>query len=339
MSQSTKKFFSPTDITRLSSVQLLRKDSVVVVNLPRAISNKKILAKYKYFGQYGHIDKILISKNSQNSFNATISYESIQEAALALIAIDSFKIDGRSIVANYPVTRYCNYYLNNKDCTNKDCMFVHNISNGVNTMEISNQRVNSKAIALKILEISNEQYENFLSKQSQNQKEENSNLISFPQISLDMLNTSEDNMEYVLVREPRQMNKSKAFKKRKRYYKFNRKMTDYTDSSKDKEIIRNFGDSSGNSSNNEYNEKLPHRKLTYDCGVMFKRNERSRFDFVKEDNSIKNEHCVDIPEFVYDIIDEKINKFFSSEKNNNNIKKNLDKNVEVAWRDIILGKE
>ena len=225
MSQSTKKIFFPADITRLSSVQLLRKDSVVVANLPRAISNKKILSKYKYFGQYGHIDKILISKNSQNSFNATISYESIQEAALALIAIDSFKIDGRSIAANYPVTRYCNYYLNNKDCMNKNCMFVHEISDGVNTVEISSQKVNSKSIALKILEISNEQCEALLSKQNKAQNEDNSNLISFPQISLDLLNTSDndDNMEYVLVREPRQVNRGKAFKKRKRYYKLNRK--------------------------------------------------------------------------------------------------------------------
>ena len=54
---------------------------------------------------------------------------------------------------------------------------------------------------------------------------------------------------------------------------------------------------------------------------------------------IKNEHCVDIPEFVYDIIDEKINKFFSSEKKEKNATKSIDKNVEVAWRDIILGKE
>ena len=336
MSQSTKKIFFPADITRLSSVQLLRKDSVVVANLPRAISNKKILSKYKYFGQYGHIDKILISKNSQNSFNATISYESIQEAALALIAIDSFKIDGRPIAANYPVTRYCNYYLNNKDCTNKDCMFVHEISDGVNTVEISSQKVNSKSIALKILEISNEQCEALLSKQNKAQNEDNSNLISFPQISLDLLNTSDndDNMEYVLVREPRQVNRGKAFKKRKRYYKFNRKMTDYNDSSKD--IIRNFGDSIGNS---RTNEKFSHRKLTYDSGIMFKRNDRSRFDFVKGDNMIKNEHCVDIPEFVYDIIDEKINKFFSSEKKEKNATKSIDKNVEVAWRDIILGKE
>ena len=40
MSQSTKKAFTPADITRLSSVQLLRKNSVIVSNLPKAISNK-----------------------------------------------------------------------------------------------------------------------------------------------------------------------------------------------------------------------------------------------------------------------------------------------------------
>ena len=111
-------------------------------------------------------------------------------------------------------------------------------------------------------------------------------------------------------------------------------MTDYNDSSKD--IIRNFGDSTGNSSTNE---KISHRKLTSDSGIMFKRNDRSRFDFVKGNNSTIKEHCVAIPEYVYDIIDEKINKFFSSEKKEKNATKSIDKNVEVAWRDIILGKE
>lgn len=175
MSQSTKKAFTPADITRLSSVQLLRKNSVIVSNLPKAISNKKILYKYKYFGQYGTIDKILISKNSQNSFNGFISYQSIKEASLALIAIDSFKIDGRAIKANFPVTKYCNNYLNNKDCTNKDCMFIHNISDSINTTEISNSNINSKEIALKILGLSNEQYEYILATQYSNQNEDNSN--------------------------------------------------------------------------------------------------------------------------------------------------------------------
>ena len=142
-------------------------------------------------------------------------------------------------------------------------------------------------------------------------------------------------MEYVLVREPRQMNKSKAFKKRKRNYKFNRRMTDYSDSSKDKAIIRNFGDSS---SNNENSEKIPYRKLTYDSGLIFKKNERSRFDFVKGNNSTIKEHCVAILEYVYDIIDEKINKFFTSDNNLISKTNNINKNVEIAWKDLILGK-
>ena len=60
---------------------------------------------------------------------------------------------------------------------------------------------------------------------------------------------------------------------------------------------------------------------------------------MKGNNSTIKEHCVAIPEYVHDIIDEKINKFFSSEKKEKNATKSIDKNVEVAWRDIILGKE
>ena len=54
-------------------------------------------------------------------------------------------------------------------------MFIHNISDGINTTEISNSNINSKEIALKILGLSNEQYEYILSTQYSNQNEDNSN--------------------------------------------------------------------------------------------------------------------------------------------------------------------
>ena len=59
---------------------------------------------------------------------------------------------------------------------------------------------------------------------------------------------------------------------------------------------------------------------------------------MKGNNSTIKKHCVAIPEYVYDIIDEKINKIFTSDNNLISKTNNINKNVEIAWRDLILGK-
>lgn len=351
MSQSTKKKLSQEEIEKLSFQKILKKNAIVVSNLPKTISNKKILSKYKYFGQYGSVTRILISKANQTSFIATVSYESPREAALAYLSNDTFVIDGKSISVSYCVVKYCNNFLSNKDCNNKDCNYLHELSDGIVTTVVESSDLSShKAVAMKTLGISKEVYEKVILKKinelnianQQSKGSTKSNLICFPEITFDMISShnenGEENIEYVLVRQTKQGNKGKNYKKKKKFFKSYRRMTDYVEP----EIIRKFEENGCNDKGNEKENSIPHRKLTYeknDIGhLMFKMNEKSRFDFVNE-NCFKKEHCVDIPEDVYELIDEKIKRFFSEEiwKNENKVKN--DSNIDKAWRDIILGKE
>lgn len=351
MSQSTKKKLSQTEIEKLSYQKILKKNSIVVSNLPKTISNKKILSKYKYFGQYGNITKILISKVNQTSFIATVSYQSPREAALAFLANDMFVIDGKSISVSYCVVKYCNNFLSNKDCNNKDCNYLHELSDGIVTTVVESSGLSShKTVAMKILGISKEVYEKVILKKinelnianQQSTGLTKSNLICFPEITFDLISchneNGEENMEYVLVRQTKQGNKGKNYKKKRKFFKSSRRMTDYAEP----EIIRKFEQNGCNNKEIERENTVPHRKLTYEKNeighLMFKRNEKSRFDFVNE-NCYKKEHCVDIPEYVYELIDEKIKHFFSDEIWKNECKTKNDSNIDKAWRDIILGKE
>ena len=294
----SKLSYTPMDYTK---IRILQKNVVYVIGLSSSLADKDILSSWQYFGQYGKIMKIVVNKNgySQNfkndtTYSAYVSYSTQEEASLALLAIDNCVVDGHVIRGSFGTTKYCTFFLKGIECANKECLYLHEFADEEDTIlkdEISgaNKQLfyKQQKIAIRIADIFNKEKKNrYLARKSTNEHVELGE--GFPPIESiydkEIIyeieneikysyrnntnndydfgsNDNEEEMEYVLVREPRQMNKSKAFKKRKRNYKFNRRMTDYSDSSKDKAIIRNFGDSS---SNNENSEKIPYRKLTYD---------------------------------------------------------------------------
>ena len=43
--------------------------------------------------------------------------------------MDQYFYDGRIIWASYGTTKYCTYFLKNKTCTNKNCLYLHKICN------------------------------------------------------------------------------------------------------------------------------------------------------------------------------------------------------------------
>lgn len=92
--------------------------------------------KYEYFGQYGNITKIVVNKgkaynpNGLNgpSFSAYITYSTMQEASLAILAIDNFEVNDHLLRASFGTTKYCTFFLKNCDCPNKDCLYMHNLA-------------------------------------------------------------------------------------------------------------------------------------------------------------------------------------------------------------------
>ena len=82
------------------------------------------------------------------TYSAYITYSSDQEASLAILvqlcdqAVDDFDYDYSQIKASYGttkyarLTRYCVFYLKDKQCPNSDCLYLHS--------EVPNNRIISK---------------------------------------------------------------------------------------------------------------------------------------------------------------------------------------------------
>ena len=73
---------------------------------------------------------MLVSKKEKTSNNkinsAYITFETNEQAACCILAIDSIKINNNIVRAFFGTTKYCNHFLNNYHCFNEEkCMFMH----------------------------------------------------------------------------------------------------------------------------------------------------------------------------------------------------------------------
>ena len=126
--------FSKEDIQQLSKCRIIQKNLVHFYGFPDYLYNKEILISPEYFGQYGVITKIvLVSKkdklNSENHNSAYITFLTKEQASYAILAVDSIKISNQLVRAFFGTSKYCNHFLNNRECSCEDnCMFLHQLA-------------------------------------------------------------------------------------------------------------------------------------------------------------------------------------------------------------------
>jgi len=88
-----------------------------------------------FFGQYGQISKLSISKQPQQKDKgpsdqqppnaAYISYSSDAEAAECIRCVDGCWLDGRLVRAFVGTLKYCSQFVKGINCTNPDCFYLH----------------------------------------------------------------------------------------------------------------------------------------------------------------------------------------------------------------------
>lgn len=134
-SKNLKKLnFSKEDISHLSKCRIIQKNLVHFYGFPDYLYKKEVLISPEYFGQYGVISKlVLVSKkdkiSSENHNSAYITFLTKEQAAYAILAVDSIKINGQLVRAFFGTSKYCSHFLNNRECTCEDnCMFLHHIA-------------------------------------------------------------------------------------------------------------------------------------------------------------------------------------------------------------------
>ena len=166
-------FFSKEKSESLKKLRIIQPNLVHVQGLPENLVKKNLLESAEYFGQYGTILKLIISKkinpeNKKKSFSVYITYKNEKEAAITILCIDSLLINGKIIRAFFGTTKYCTYFMNNSICPNsKNCMFLHQLINNKeiiidsNTVFSYNEHLN---LAKKIIDFNNPETRIILSK-------------------------------------------------------------------------------------------------------------------------------------------------------------------------------
>lgn len=157
------------------SIRIIKRNLVYVINLDPKIADKEILTKKEYFGQYGKITKILVNLNkaynannttSGPSYSAYINYSTNQEAALAILSVDSCILNNKMIKAAFGTTKYCSYYLKKTTCPIKDCVYMHSVSdkNDIISKESADFYVDQHKLAVKISEVNTDKMKELLLK-------------------------------------------------------------------------------------------------------------------------------------------------------------------------------
>ena len=150
----SRPYFTKENQIYLSKLRIIQKNLVHFQGFPDNIADKNLLAEKEYFGQYGNILKIVIvSKfdevSKKKSKSAYITFSSNEEAAYAILAVDSIEIDGQIVRAFFGTSKYCVHFLNNEECFNKEkCMFIHELANDNDVLGINSKFGYSEHIKL-----------------------------------------------------------------------------------------------------------------------------------------------------------------------------------------------
>ena len=127
------QMFTEEESKVLSTQRIIQKNLVHFQGFPDRLYSKDLLCSQEYFGQYGIISKIILTnkmdkKSNKKSNSAYITFSTFEQAAYAILSVDSIKIDNQLVRAFFGTTKYCNHFLNNFKCFNSEkCMFLHYI--------------------------------------------------------------------------------------------------------------------------------------------------------------------------------------------------------------------
>ena len=164
------------NVESLKKVRIIQQNLIHVQGLPRSLNNTTLLQSSEYFGQYGTIRNITLSKkinpeNNREVYSVYITYENKIQAAIAILCVDSLLIYGKILLkvvrAFFGTTKYCNYFLDNKICPNTNtCKFLHILASNQD-MIIDDNNINFSYnehlnMAKKIIELSNIEIKNIL---------------------------------------------------------------------------------------------------------------------------------------------------------------------------------
>ncbi|KAJ5105706.1 hypothetical protein NUU61_003053 [Penicillium alfredii] len=132
--ESEKREIEASSRKNLAGVRVVQKNLVYVIGLNPTIRDENQLLQTlrgrEYFGQYGDIEKIVVSKakpggNPNQGIGVYVTFTRKADAATCITAVDGSANGDRVLRAQYGTTKYCSSFLRNEQCNNRNCTFLH----------------------------------------------------------------------------------------------------------------------------------------------------------------------------------------------------------------------
>ena len=154
----SKNIFSCVNeyFSKMQNIRIIQKNLVYLIGLSKELAFKdELLSQFEYLGQYGRIKKLVVNKNKTYngngpngpSYSCHVTYSSIDESSLAILALDNAVIDNHVFKASYGTTKYCSNFLRNTVCLNKDCLYLHSLANESDILSRNEMNSNKKIFA------------------------------------------------------------------------------------------------------------------------------------------------------------------------------------------------
>lgn len=120
---------------QLANVRVVQRNLVYIVGLPIELADEDILQRKDYFGQYGKVLKVSMSRTAtgliqqfpNNTCSVYITYAKEEEAVRCIQSVHGFILDGKGLKGCFGTTKYCHAWLRNVACNNPDCLYLHEV--------------------------------------------------------------------------------------------------------------------------------------------------------------------------------------------------------------------
>jgi hypothetical protein len=99
----------------------VQKTSVYVTGLPQSVCQEDVLRRDDFFGRYGRIRCLSVSRNGA----AQVIFTSQDEASRCINALDGFPFEGKTMRAYHGTNRYCPAFVRGAQCRDAKCTYVH----------------------------------------------------------------------------------------------------------------------------------------------------------------------------------------------------------------------
>ncbi|XP_039816663.1 uncharacterized protein LOC120679197 isoform X2 [Panicum virgatum] len=120
----------------LAGVRVIQRNLVYIIGLPAYLCNESVFEHREYFGQYGKVLKVSVSRptgppsqqaSANNNISVYITYAKEEEAIRCIQAVHNFVLEGKVLRACFGTTKYCHAWLRNMTCGNPDCLYLHEV--------------------------------------------------------------------------------------------------------------------------------------------------------------------------------------------------------------------